>query len=337
MSAKSKMSPVNFQNKVFDIQHEPRPRGAWWWWFWLFFFNNPQNPKKPRQLMILWSSKNVKKISCNDLQIVLKLTDDRRNLDGAVAAWYYDGKKTRHNFVLEQCNLKISKTSLISESKTPTSFTTNGTQNIVKIGDDIEFVTDQLYDHEFAKPSFHGKNFVGKKGYSILKINHQVLSGKVDGKKINGTAYFQRVFVNAPAVPWYWGIFHFDSGAILTYTNQFFLGKSIKEDISFFDGKRIHSFDQIKVVRKGGEVPDFYVTGQNEIEAIKFSVSSYAHSWWTFKKRSLGFIPNKLTYNEYPATITDFVYKNTKTGTKISKKELGKSIGNAEHTVGYLF
>jgi hypothetical protein len=337
MSAKSKMNPVNFRKKVFDIQHEPRPRGAWWWWFWLFFFNNPYNPKKPRQLMILWSSKNVKKISCNDLQIVLNHTDDRRNLDGAVAAWYYDGKKTHHNFVLEQCNLKITGNSLTSDSKIPTSFTTNGTQSIVKIGEDMEFVMDQLYDHEFATPSYHGKNFIGKKGYNILKINHQELGGIVDGKKIEGSAYFQRVFVNAPAVPWYWGIFHFDNGAILTYTNQFFFGKSIKEDISFFDGKKIHSFEQIKVMRKGGEVPNFNVTGENENETIKFTVRSYAHSWWTFKKRSLGFIPNKLTYNEYPAIVTDFVCKNTEDGKTISQKVLGNAVGNAEHTVGYLF
>jgi len=337
MSAKSKMNPVNFRKKVFDIRREPRPRGAWWWWFWLFFFNNPRNPKKPRQLMILWSSKNVKKISCNDLQIVLTHTDDRSNLDGAVAAWYYDGKKTHHNYVLEQCNLKITRTSLTSTSKTPTSFSTNGTQNTVKIGNDFEFVADQVYDHEFAKPSYHGKNFVGKKGYNILKINHQDLTGEVDGKKINGSAYFQRVFVNAPAVPWYWGIFHFDNGALLTYTNQFFLGKSIKEDISFFDGKKIHSFKKIKVVREGGEVPNFHVTGENDIETIKFTVNCYANSWWTFKKKSLGFIPNKLTYNEYPATISNFIFKTNKTKKTLSQKELGKAIGNAEHTVGYLF
>ena len=93
MPVKSKNTKVNFKRKVFDIADEPRPRGAWWWWFWLFFFNNPKNPAKPRQLMILWSSKNVKKISCNDLQINLTHPDDRSNLDGAVAAWYYDGKR----------------------------------------------------------------------------------------------------------------------------------------------------------------------------------------------------------------------------------------------------
>lgn len=337
MPVKSKKPKVNFARKVFDIAHEPRPRGAWWWWFWLFFFNNPHNPKKPRQLMILWSSKNVSKISCNDLQIILNHSEDRRNLDGAVAAWYFDGKKMHHNFVLEQCNLKLTKNSLVSASKTPTSFTTNGSKTITKIGNDFEFVTDQFYTHDFALPSYHGKNFLGKKGYSILKINHQDLGGQVEGKKIQGSAYFQRVFVNAPAVPWYWGIFHFENGALLTYTNQFFFGKTIKEDVSFFDGKKRHNFDNIKVERKGGNVPEFYVTSATEHEQIKFTVSSYAHSWWTFKAKLWGFIPNKLTYNEYPAIISDFKYTNTKTGVKIGLKDLGKAIGNAEHTVGYLF
>ena len=102
--------------KVFDIEDEPMPHGAWWWWWWLFMFDNPENPKKPRQLMILWSTMNVKEIYCNDLLIRLNLTSDRSNIDGAVCAWYFDGEKMHHNFLREQCFLKVTDKSISSES-----------------------------------------------------------------------------------------------------------------------------------------------------------------------------------------------------------------------------
>ena len=57
------------KGKVFDIENEPMPRGAWWWWFWLFFFDNPRNPARPRQLMVLWSTKNEKEIDCKAILV----------------------------------------------------------------------------------------------------------------------------------------------------------------------------------------------------------------------------------------------------------------------------
>ena len=107
MQVKNKVDMLDFGQKVFDIKNEPMPRGAWWWWFWIFFFNNPKNPKKPQQLMILWSTKNVKKLECNNLKIKLNHLQDKNNLNGAVAAWYFDGEIMHHEFLLEQCDLNI--------------------------------------------------------------------------------------------------------------------------------------------------------------------------------------------------------------------------------------
>ncbi len=337
MKVRKKDEHVDLEKRVFDVKNERMPKGAWWWWFWLFFFDNPKDPSKPRQLMILWSAKNANKIKCNNLDINAKLPLDRENLDGAVAAWYFDGERMHHNFLLEQCNIKVSDKCLISESGTPTSFSIDGKRSVVRIGDKFEFIADEKGRHDFSKARYHMKNFVGMKGYSIMKINHTDLMGKVNGEKINGTAYFQRVFLNAPAIPWYWGIFHFDGGAVMSYTNQLILGKSIKKNISLFDGERMHEFDMMKVKRSGGALPTFRVTGENEHERIGFSVVSYAHSSWTFRKKSRGVIPNKLVYNEYPATITDLEIENKATGAKTTSKELGRAVGNAEHTTGMLF
>lgn len=336
MSPKIRKRAIGPGEKIFDVGGEPFPKGAWWWWFWLFFFDNPKNPEKPRQLMILWSTKNVKKIDCNDLHIKLRHPIDKKSMDGAVAAWYFDGEKMHHNFLLEQCRIKVDDCSLMTDSHPETVYEINGSKNTVKIGGDMEFVAYAQDTHEFVKPSYHANNFIGSKGYSITKMNYLKLEGKVDGEAISGTAYFQRVFVNAPAVPWYWGGFHFDSGAVLTYTNQFVFGQPIKKHIAFFDGRELFELNDVEVKRVEKENPEFWVSGETDDYRIRFIVSAYSHSSWTFKKRSLGLIPNKLVYNEYPSTITKFEFEDKKSGKKITGGDLGKGIGNAEHTTGYL-
>lgn len=324
---------IDFTKKVFDIKNEPMPKGSWWWWFWLFFFDNPKNPEKPRQLMILWSTKNEKVIDCNDLKITFNRSLGRRNLDGALASWYFDGEKMHHNFLLEQCNIKVTGKELSTDSKTPTSFAIAGKKSTVKIGKDFEFIAEMIKKHDFTRPEYHSNDIIGNKGYRILRVNHFDLKGKVEGKEIEGSAYFQRVFVNAPSPSWYWGLFHFDKGAILSYFRPHFMGLPIKQDITLFDGKNTHRFKNIRVNRKGTDVPDFEVSGENENEKISFTVNAYSHSSWTFRKLAFGFLPSRLVYNEYPATISDMTLLN-----KVSGKELrlGKAIGNAEHTTGLL-
>ena len=130
------------EGKIFNIKNESMPRGAWWWWFWLFFFNNPKNPAKPRQLMILWSTKNEREVDCNNLKINIKLPIDKKNLNGAVAAWYFDGEKMHHNFLLETCDIKINDRKLSTASTIPTSFSIDGKRSIVKIGKDFEFIAE---------------------------------------------------------------------------------------------------------------------------------------------------------------------------------------------------
>lgn len=336
MKPKTKPSLIELEQKVFDIKNEPMPHGAWWWWFWLFFFNNPKNPEKPRQLMILWSTKNVREIDCNDLKIKLNHSQDRSNLTGAVAAWYFDGEKMHHNFLLEQCDINVSDKELSSDSTIPTSFSINKTENTVKIGNDFKFIAESGNKHEFTMPSYRSNTYLGNMGYSIIKLNHLNLSGTIKNKSIHGSAYFQRVFVSAPAIPWYWGIFHFENGGVLSYFNPHLLGKSLKREILFFDGNKMHEFTDVNLKRSGERMPTFTLSGENEHEKINFGVNSYSHSSWTFRRKTLGIIPNKLTYNEYPAVISDLTLTNKKTGKKITLEDLGKSIGNAEHTTGLL-
>ncbi len=335
--SKRKAIPVGPGEKVFDVEDEPMPRGAWWWWFWLFFFDNPKDPDRPRQLMILWSAKNVREIDCNGMKMKFRLPLDKNAMDGTVAAWYFDGENMHHNFLLEHCMIKFSKDGISTDSKTPTSFTVRDVSNRIRIGDNFDFAADVRGECGFLRPAYHANNLLGGKGYAITRINLLDLKGTVSGKPVKGTAYFQRVFVNGPAVPWYWGIFHFANGAVLTYTNQMVLKKAIKKKIAFFDGYGLHELSDIKVKKTGGMIPEFEVSGESREAKISFTVSAYAHSSWTFRKKSKRVIPNKLTYNEYPAVISDFEFVDKRTGKKTTLKELGKAVGNAEHATGYLF
>lgn len=332
----SNLNAREIVRKIFDINHEPMPRGAWWWWFWLFFFNNPDNPAKPRQLMILWSTKNVREMDCNGLKIELKQPLDRHNLDGAVAAWYFDGKTMHHNFLLEQCALNIADNALYTDSPVPTSYSIGDKESTINIGSELEFITESVNTHKFAAPTYYSNTYIRDMNFSMLRLNHQNLRGRIKTEPILGSAYFQRVFVNAPVVPWYWGIFHFENGGILTYFNQYLLGKAFNSGISFFDGDKVHEFANMIITRAGADIPTFSVYGETEHEKMSFTVKSYAQSSWTFRKKALGVIPTKLVYNEYPAIISDLELKDKKTGKKIFLGDLGKSVGNAEHTTGLL-
>ncbi len=335
MGKKDNRKLVDFEKMVFSVADEQMPKGAWWWWFWLFFFDNPEDPKNPRQLMILWSTRKVKKTSINGMDVVFDHPQPKNKLD-IVAAWYFDGEKMNHNWLLEQCDINISEKALVSKSKVPTEFTVEGNSSKVMIGKDMEFVIDHSPVDEAAKPTRSDSTLFLNWGYSIIRLPRGKLKAIIDGETSNGTAYFQRVFVNSPGVvPWYWGIFHFHQGHTLQYFIPYFLKKPLKKDISFFDGENTHKFKDISIERQEGDLPKFKLKGKSGKKKIRFTVEPYSHSSWTFVSTPLGLTDTELVYNEYPAKISDLVFEDGN-GTKITSKDLGTAIGNAEHTTGFL-
>jgi hypothetical protein len=54
-------------------------------------------------------------------------------------------------------------------------------------------------------------------GYDILRIQGTKASIVIDGKEFEGTGYFQKVSVQAPTLPWFWGMLHFDDGSYLDW------------------------------------------------------------------------------------------------------------------------
>ncbi|MFH1229838.1 MAG: hypothetical protein V1678_05460 [Candidatus Aenigmatarchaeota archaeon] len=334
-----KVNKVNFNEftKIFDIKNESMSKGAWWWWFCLFFIDDKNNPNTPKQLMVLWSTKNSKSFWCNDIKMEMCKPSSNDTIPGAVASWYFDGQKMQQPLLFEQCNLKLSSNILVSDSSTPTSFSMEGGKGVVKIGDDFELNVEVENNHDFTKPLYASHSYLFNKGYSMIRLIHLKLTGKIKGENISGSAFFHRIFVNLPSPSWHWGLFHFKNGGILTYYNPYIFKKSMKKDITLFDGNCIHEFVDIKVKKKDECFPVFHVSGENDCEKIEFTVKTYSQASWTFKKRSIGFIPNKLVYNEYPSFISDLKLVDKKTGKNINLDYLGSSVGNTEYTTGMLF
>ena len=168
-------------------------KGAWLWWFWLFFIHDKDTKKtgKCKQLMILWSVKNDKKIKVNCLEVRTPKSIIRKPdsliLDGAPAVWYFDGKKVHEDFVLEQCKMTLSskEKKLEADGVDYTSFEQSG-KNKYKIkikkkkgGPSFDFVCTQKDFHKFIGPT-HGRTlYPGGLEIEGTRIERLELSGKM--------------------------------------------------------------------------------------------------------------------------------------------------------------
>lgn len=330
------MSSGEIIQKIFDLKNLSFGRYGWIWWFWLFFFKDQLNSKKPKQMAILWSAKNDANIKCNEVEVGSKnpLKEDG-SLQGGIAAWYFNGLKMHDNFLLN--SVKINQTlSGISTSSPDTAFQFKESTFQISIGDQMKFEATLMKDgNKFTAPWVKGNKYFGL-GYEMIGINKLNLKAVVDGKISEGTAYFQKVFLKAPAIPWRWGIFHFEHGTSLSYFNPYLLGKSFKKDVSFYDGETLHKFNDIAVKKTGNPLPTFGIRAMDKEKMIEFLVETYSRTTWKFHKNKLGFIPVKFDYRQYPAKITSFKFKDMKNDLTLSEKDVGVGIGNAEHSTGVL-
>ena len=359
--------------KIWTIDSEDDRKGTWWWWFWLFFIDNPKNPEKPHQLMILWSTKNEKSIKCNNRTFSfphdIKFSKNKAEFDGVTAAWYYNGKM-HHNYILEECDLTLSKKPYLlkADSKNKTSFfEKNGKFKVLINNGKDKFDFTMAIDEKdpFTKYTYTKGKYPLDMSYSALGVPKTDLNGTItEGNKktkIKGTAYFQYVIVNAPSPSWYWGIFHFKEGSILSYFNPHIgpavlkgnlvsgnLTKKILEhgnlhlgdDLYFLNKKsgKKEAFKVKKIKNKKNKdgLPLFEVKAQNKDAEISFEVDCYSDSYWEFDKKSAGVINSRLRYNEYPAIVRNFTLKDKKGKVLVNHEEIGNAVGNAEHSWGML-
>lgn len=333
-------------------------RKTWWWWFWLFYINNPKNPKKPRQLMILWSKKREKHILCNDvlldMEADVKREGDRLGFKGATASWFFDGRKMHEDFVVTPSNIEIEGGKKRALRARESEFSQKGNEFHIFIDGkqaQVDFKCKIIPD---IKPIHKDHSFAGGfLGYNILKINRLNLSGTiiVRGKKekITGTAYFQKVFVTGPVIPWQWGLVHFKNGSTLSYNigrigHSFFaehhspLDLELRKKLEFYDAKtkRLHFFRDVKIRRTKGHLPAFILEARNDDsggEVLKIALQTYSRSLWRLQK-SRRHALNTLYYHEFCVAVDEFSFKSG--GKTLSLGEIGGGVGNCEDSKGML-
>ncbi|MEF8834727.1 MAG: hypothetical protein V5A76_01080 [Candidatus Thermoplasmatota archaeon] len=356
---------------IWDIQVDNMIENySWYWWWWIFFIDDPDNPGRPKQLMILWSTKCTDHIKVMDKEWSLenfpKWEENRLELEGMVAAWWYDGEDMEDPLFLEETDILVEKDDEGGSLKTDIenceySLSGNPEKYTVKIKDsDNDFTFELTPSNSYlSKHRPNEERYTDDYGYNIMKIHGMNLDGRIDGKEVEGTAYFQRVCVDAPAVPWYWGVFHGEDGSFLQYFDlfvgpQMFRSKdtqrsmlewgdiSVSRSVIFYHREtdkeyrfNKESIEIEKELKKG--LPIFTVKGKEDGNKISIRSRAYSRAFWRFQQKRRFGMKQVLYYNEYPAEVLDFSFESVEDSLKLEKEDIGRMYGNFEHTWGKLF
>lgn len=210
------------------------------------------------------------------------------------------------------------------------------------------------------------REYTSNMGYDILRLHGAKVSGKVDGEDVEGTAYFQKVCVQAPSPPWYWGMLHADDG---TYLDWFV--PHVSATITAHDARpwklrdinhlplsnsgllhdaargRSERFEQVKVTKlastktegEHGHFPDaplptFEIEMWNGRTKVMIEVEAVSRAHWSFDQPTRGRMTSHLTYNEYPLEVKRLQIQDELGIRTLSDFEWVR--GNAEHAWGIL-
>lgn len=358
---------------IRDIWAPPaswRVQGAWFWWFWLFFIHDEDTKRtgKCRQFMVIWSIKKDAHIACNSLEIKTREQIEKKGellwkLNGAAAAWYFDGEKMHEDFVLETTQMELDgkKLSLVAPGENKSSFCLEGNEYVTRIGTKthkFEFRAKQEDLHKAVGP-VHGRTKLpfgmeveGTRIERLELFGSEVQNGKKT--KLSGTAYFQKILVAAPPPQWYWGLYHFEDGSFFTYmvpyvgraalADNVWEGAKLKkptlamqQDIMLYHAPsgRVFSGGNVCVLPKKGEgqLWSHSVLGKGKGFEIEAFANSYSHACWKFTKK-VGVLPAKsnFRYNEYPSVLEKLELR-MESGEKIVLKN---GWGNMENSWGFI-
>ncbi len=359
------------RSSIWDMElSEGKYKRSWWWWFWLFFIENKEYPRHPKQLAVMWSTKDCNRFRINDMWWVrkkgIRRIGDRIEFNGTLGAWFYDGRKmieplflAKRDFLVEDNNGHGRLVSRDNDdyvlSGGPGHYKLSLKKDGLKIDFDLTSTGDRLSAHTLTKNSFFGGY-----GFDILKIRRMNLNGHIkngpEENEVKGTGYFQTVRIRAPITPsWYWGTVHMYDGSYLQYymlhlgppmfrrkktqTSALDWGELyITKSISFyFKGEdRFYKFKDVKISKQFTKegLPIFRLSGKKGGQRISFTLNTYSRACWYFEQPMLRLIKTLMYYNEYPVTLSRFSLESG--GRRITEKELGGGVGNSEHSWGFL-
>ncbi|MFA6213984.1 MAG: hypothetical protein WC717_01780 [Candidatus Micrarchaeia archaeon] len=367
----ARQSREEILKSIWQPPQEWKTPGAWLWWFWLFFIHdeNTKRTGKCRQLMILWSIKKDKEIMCNSLDIRQPVQLEPRAdgtclLNGAAAAWYFDGERMHEDFVLETSCMALdpARRSLMAPGKTPSSFFMRGSGFVTRIKSgkhEFEFVAKQEDLHPAVGPTHGSTPLPAGMRIDGTRIETLELSGTEshNGKKraLSGTAYFQKILLAAPPPQWYWGLYHFSDGSFFTYMVPY-AGRAtladnawegarlkkpsfpVKQDVFLYHApsKRVFEGSRLEVAPRQigkSEMWMHALSGGGKDFALTATARAYSHACWSFRKK-IGSLParSNFRYNEYPSVL-ESLKLTTSAGETITLKN---GWGNMENSWGFI-
>lgn len=388
-------------SKMWSLQNRPPLHHLTWdWWWWLVMLDDPDGRPSGRQLMVLWSTKDNPLVEVNGMPWAPEGRPgfDEQNamaLDGMVCAWWFDGKQMHEPVIQRICRiLALPDTHPNWPGVNPSRGKGGGA--VVPMTDDdlsmglksdlssfwIHLKTDKKASHPKVPGTFQLEltpwnaamstaqhataTYASNMGYDILRLHGTKVKGMLDNEPVKGTAYFQKVCVQAPSVPWYWGMLHLDDGSYIDWflphiaftvsaqdnrpwKRRDFGHVGLSQGGLFHDpvNQRSERFSHVKIQKKasqmvegehgqspGAPLPIFEIHMWNERTSIELTVHAIERAHWTFDQPTRGGLTSHLTYNEYPLKLERLRIRD-EFGTR-KETDYAWARGNAEHSWGLL-
>ncbi|TLZ51439.1 MAG: hypothetical protein E6K18_04980 [Methanobacteriota archaeon] len=352
---------------VFDADPAHQlPHRTWWWWWFIFFFRNPANPARTKQMVLLWGTRNCRRLVINGhrwdhRQDDLARTDHAIDCAGMAAGWWYDGATMHDPLFVDDGPMHAEWNGggrLALDNGNRYEFDAEKTTQRVMVqrpGLDIALELRPWTDY-LSQIVPTGKRYLSHLGYQMQKIRGVDVRGTIGlgGKEepVEGTAYFQKVRINSPTSPWYWGVFHARDGSYLDYFMPH-LGppalrrtarhnspwdwgeRYLSNSFQFFEAATgdLHKIKNVHMSKRYvADLPVFRLQGEMAGKSIDMEATSYARATWVIRQPVVGPFDNVLHYNEYPANVTAFAFGDR--GRRVTLDDLGPVVGNCEHSWG---
>jgi hypothetical protein len=373
----------------------PINRLTWWWYWVLVMVPDANNPGRSRQLMTLWSTKQTEaiRVSGHWWKPGSRMHKDEHGgfvIPGMVCAWWYDGETMHEPLTMRECRMAVVGD---DHPLWPGEGAGEGAGAIVPIeredmslgmlpgnagmwmslSSDREAVSrgaPSAFEAELtpwwgptSSLTYRNNEYSMGMGYDILRLQGSKCRLNVDGEPEEGTAYFQKVTVQAPASPWFWGMLHFGDGSYLDWFMPHVSPLSSTMDdrpwrrrdflrypdngAGVFHDRirgRTENFARCEVElsesaeglrdRHGHLLPEFRVRIWNGRTQISLDVRAASRARWTFDQPTRGGMVSHLTYNEYPLEVARIAILDEAGLRSIEDYEWIH--GNAEHAWGIL-
>jgi len=358
---------------------------------------DPKHPNRSRQLMVLWSTKDTEVIDVtgSEWHGGRPRADDEGGLSipGMVAAWWFDGERMWEPLVKKSLRMAAITT---AHSLWPGGEGVAGSGAIVPVaehdlsmglgakGDEfwLNLTADESLQKEGCPNNFSfrmtpwtkplstarwaHKDYGRGMGYDILRLHGTLVEGEIDGALVKGTAYFQKVCVQAPSPPWYWGMLHASDGTYIDWFVPHVAATITAKDARpwkmrdlphhplsqsglLHDAKnqRSEKFEQVRVRKLPGQqlegehsewpdspLPLFEVEMWNGRTTVLIEAQAISRAHWTFDQPTRGRMTSHLTYNEYPLQVLKLIIKDQDGQRNL--EDFSWVRGNAEHSWGLL-